>query len=124
MLRSIIFASLAGCGVQPTTATGAPPEPDNAARVAAVRHQLDQALREQMQEQMRATAEQPDEYEPVEQEVKPIDSHWCCQDVDHKTKSGTGCTAISGSLELINACAEYLYCSGDAAKDDGKTYCL
>jgi hypothetical protein len=66
-------------------------------------------------------ADQPD-YQPPE--MKPKDSHWCCQSVDLKTKSGEDCTAMSGSLELINACAEYLYCSGDAAKHDGKTYCL
>jgi hypothetical protein len=66
--------------------------------------------------------EQPGDFEPPA--VKPKESHWCCQDVDHKTKSGEGCTAMSGSLELINACAEYLYCSGDVAKDNGRTYCL
>jgi hypothetical protein len=68
--------------------------------------------------------EQPIEVEPADPDVELIYSHWCCKSVDPRAKSGEGCTAISGSLELINACAEYLYCSGDAAKHDGKTYCL
>lgn len=67
--------------------------------------------------------EQPDEYEPVEPEVKPTDSHWCCQSVDPKTQSGEGCNAFSGAIELINACANYLYCEGNVTKQDGKVTC-
>jgi hypothetical protein len=65
--------------------------------------------------------EQPGEFEPPA--VKPKESHWCCQSVDPKTMSGEGCTAISGSTEVINACANYLNCSGGAAKVDGKVTC-
>jgi hypothetical protein len=92
VLKAILFAALAACGVPSTTAT--------------------------------AESEQPTEFEPPEPVVKPIDGHFCCQSVDPKTKSGEGCTAFSGSVEVINQCAEYLYCSGDHAKHDGKTYCL
>jgi hypothetical protein len=91
LIKPLILAVIAACGVPSTSATTDPP------------------------------AEQPDKKPP---DAKPKDSHWCCQSVDPKAKSGEGCTAMSGSLELINACAEYLYCSGDAAKHDGKTYCL
>ena len=93
MIKAIVFAALAACGVQPTPATADPP------------------------------AEQPGEFEPTEPVVKPTDSHWCCQSVDFKTMSGEGCNAFSGSIELINACAKYLYCEGNAVKDDGKVKC-
>jgi hypothetical protein len=93
MIKAIVFAALAACGVQPTPATADP-------------------------------AEQPDEYEPTEPAVKPIDSHWCCQSVDPKTKSGEGCNMFSGAIELVNACAQYLYCEGSVSKQDGKVTCL
>jgi hypothetical protein len=66
-------------------------------------------------------ADPPDYQPPVE---KPKDSHWCCKSVDPKTASGEDCTSISGTPEVINACAEYLNCSGSAAKHDGKVTCL
>jgi hypothetical protein len=50
--NAIVFAALAACGVSSTPATTEPP------------------------------AEQPDEFEPTEPIVKPIESHWCCQSVD------------------------------------------
>lgn len=64
--------------------------------------------------------EQPDA-PPDEPEVK--DQHWCCQSVDHKAKTGDGCSAISGSLETINACANVLYCPGFWTKEDGTVQC-
>ncbi len=94
MIKAIVFAALAACGVNPTPAAADPP------------------------------AEEPGEYEPTEPIVKPKESHWCCQSVDPKTKSGEGCTAFSGSVEVINTCAEYLHCPGGAAKHDGKVTCL
>jgi hypothetical protein len=72
-----------------------------------------------------ATAEppaDPPDYQPLEE--KPKDSHWCCKSVDPKTASGEDCTSITGTPEVINACAEYLNCSGSAAKHDGKVTCL
>ncbi len=66
-------------------------------------------------------AEQPDEFEPGG--VKPADQHFCCQSVDLKTLTGEGCTAISTSLELINTCANVLYCEGNWGKQDGKVVC-
>jgi hypothetical protein len=72
-----------------------------------------------------ATAEPPPSEQPdAPHDMKPKDSHWCCQSVDPKTKSGEGCTAFSGSIEIINTCAKYLYCEGSATKDDGKVTCL
>jgi hypothetical protein len=68
-------------------------------------------------------AESPDDFKPTEPDVKPIESHWCCHSVDPKTMSGEGCTAFSGSVETINACAQYLHCSSGAAKVDGKVTC-
>jgi hypothetical protein len=68
-------------------------------------------------------SEQPDEIAPPP-EPPPEDSHWCCQSVDPKTKSGEGCNHISGTSEVINACANYLNCSGGATKVDGKVTCL
>jgi hypothetical protein len=69
-----------------------------------------------------ACGAEPDEFEPTEPAVKPIDQHFCCQSVDPKTKTGEGCETIgSGKIDL---CAEVLYCSGDWAKHDGKVYCL
>ena len=70
-----------------------------------------------------ATNEPPDEYEPAEP-VKPLDQHFCCQSVDPKTLTGGGCTAISDSLELINACTYLLYCPGAYTKDNGKVTCV
>jgi hypothetical protein len=92
MIKAIVFAALAACGVSPTPATAAPP------------------------------AEHPDEFEP--NEMKPKESHWCCQAVDPKTKSGDGCSAFSGSIEVINQCAEYLHCPDGATKHDGKVTCF
>ena len=93
MIKAIVFAALAACGISPTPATTDPPD-------------------------------EPDEYEPAEPTVKPTDSHWCCQSVDPKTKSGEGCTAFSGSIEIINTCAQYLYCDGSATTQDGKVTCI
>jgi hypothetical protein len=95
MLRTIIIAALAACGVSPTQNPAAADPP-----VA------------------------PDDKELPDGEIIPIESHWCCQSVDPKTASGEGCTSISGTPEVINACAEYLNCSGSAAKHDGKVTCI
>jgi hypothetical protein len=92
MIKSIVFAALAACGVQSTPATAEPPP-----------------------------SEQPDK-KPPDDETK--DSHWCCHSVDPKTKSGEGCTAFSGSIEVINTCAKYLHCPSGATKDDGKVTCI
>lgn len=94
MLRTIIVAALAACGVQPTPPTIAP------------------------------AAEQPDGIEPAEPPVKPVNQHWCCDSIDHKNKTGEGCDPISGSLETIAACNKVLYRSGDWTKDDGTVRCL
>jgi hypothetical protein len=95
MIKTLVFAALAACGVSSTTARADPPEQPT----------------------------EPPEFAPPP-EPPPKDSHWCCHSVDLKTKSGEGCNAFSGAIELINACAEYLYCSGDAGKSNGKTQCL
>jgi hypothetical protein len=72
-----------------------------------------------------ATADPPpSEHPDAPREMKPKDSHWCCQSVDPKTKSGEGCNHISGTSEVINACANYLNCSGGATKVDGKVTCI
>jgi hypothetical protein len=71
-----------------------------------------------------ATAEPPDDVQPTEPIVKPIESHWCCKSVDPKTMSGEDCTAFSGSIEIINTCAEYLHCPDGASKHDGKVTCI
>lgn len=67
--------------------------------------------------------EQPDA--PPEQPDKPEvnDQHWCCESVDHETKTGDGCSAISGSLEILNVCANVLYCPGYWTKEDGTVQC-
>jgi hypothetical protein len=93
VLKAILFAALAACGVPSTPATTEPPPA------------------------------QPDKKPPGEV-VKPIEQHWCCQSVDHETKTGDGCDPISGSLETIAACNKVLYCSGDWTKSDGKVHCL
>lgn len=93
LTKPLLALILAACGVSSTSATADPP------------------------------AEEPGEFEPTEPAIKPTDSHWCCQSVDFKTMSGEGCNAFSGSIELINACAKYLYCEGNAVKDDGKVQC-
>jgi hypothetical protein len=49
--------------------------------------------------------------------------HFCCHSVDHKARSGEGCTAISGSLETINACQYVLFCPEYWTKEDGKVTC-
>lgn len=55
---------------------------------------------------------------------KPVEEqHFCCQSVDHKNKTGDGCTAISGTLEVINSCNKVLYCPGFWTKDDGVVTC-
>jgi hypothetical protein len=90
VLKAILFAALAACGVPSTPATVDP----------------------------------PDDFKPAEPDVKPIDSHWCCQSVDPKTKSGEGCNMISSTIEVVDACAQYLNCSGGATKQDGKVTCL
>jgi hypothetical protein len=66
-------------------------------------------------------AEQPDEIEPPP-EPPQKDQHFCCQNVDPKTKSGEGCLTIGKGQ--IDQCPELLYCAGSYAKHDGKTYCL
>jgi hypothetical protein len=72
-----------------------------------------------------ATATAPDDQPlaPPETEEPPEDQHFCCQSVDHKNKTGDGCTAISGSLEVINSCNKVLYCPGFWTKDDGVVTC-
>ena len=71
MIKAIMLAALAACGVQPTPATNADPP-----------------------------AEQPDV--PPESEIKPLDQHFCCQSVDHKSLSGDGCVTIGPNQ--IDAC--------------------
>jgi hypothetical protein len=66
-------------------------------------------------------AEQPDEYEPTEPAVKPMDQHFCWQSVDPKTMSGEGCLTIGKGQ--VDQCPELLYCAGSYAKHDGKVYC-
>jgi hypothetical protein len=71
-----------------------------------------------------ATTEPP----PEQPDVKPPenvqkDQHFCCQSVDLKSMSGDGCTAISDSLELINACGYLLYCEGNYGKENGHVQC-
>jgi hypothetical protein len=97
-VRPIVLALVAACGV---TAGAATPSPATAEP---------------------PPSEEPDEFEPPV--VKPKESHWCCQSVDPKTKSGEGCSAFSGSIEVINNCAEYLHCPGGATKHDGKVTCM
>jgi hypothetical protein len=94
LTKALLFTVIAACGVSSSTPATAEPPP----------------------------SEQPGDFAPPP-EPPPKDSHWCCQSVDPKTKSGDGCTGISGSLELINACAEYLNCSGGAVKSNGKVTC-
>jgi hypothetical protein len=65
--------------------------------------------------------EQPDKKPPGE--VKPMDQHFCCQSIDHKSLSGDNCNAISDALEVINACAEVLYCEGNWTKSKGTVRC-
>ena len=90
MLRTIIIAVLAACGVSPTQATDADPP-----------------------------AEQPDA--PPESEIKPLDQHFCCQSVDHKSLSGEGCVTIGPNQ--IDACSEVLYCEGNWTKSKGTVRC-
>jgi hypothetical protein len=56
-------------------------------------------------------------------EVRQEEQHWCCQSVDHKGKTGDGCSAISGTLEVINSCANVLYCPGFWTKENGNVVC-
>jgi hypothetical protein len=93
MLKAIVFAVIAACGVPTTTATAEPPPPD-----------------------------QPDDFARPPA-PPPEEQHWCCQSVNHKTKSGDGCDPISGSLETIAACNQVLYCPGFWTKDNGKVIC-
>lgn len=64
--------------------------------------------------------EQPEKKPPADVQE---DQHWCCQSVNHKGKTGEGCSAISGSLEVINSCANVLYCPGFWTKEDGNVTC-
>lgn len=89
MLRPLLLALLAACGVPSATAT--------------------------------ALDEQP--LAPPETEEPPEDQHFCCRSVDPKTLTGDGCTAISGSLETINACNNVLFCPGAWTKQDGVVTC-
>jgi hypothetical protein len=94
LTKPLLAIVLAACGVTSTPATAEPPP-----------------------------SEQPDDFVPPPA-PPPKDSHWCCQSVDPKTKSGDGCNMISGTIEVVNACAQYLNCSGGATKQDGKVTCL
>jgi predicted small lipoprotein YifL len=71
---------------------------------------------------LRSDASSPteDSRPPVDE---PEDQHFCCTDVDPKAMTGDGCTAISGALETINACANLLYCDGNYTKTNGKVAC-
>ena len=87
MLRTIIIAALAACGVS----------------------------------SIPATAEPPDEYEPTEPDVKPLDQHFCCQSLDPKSPSGNDCVPVDESH--LAACNKVLYCEGSYTNDDGKVTC-
>ena len=113
MLRTIVIAALAACGAQPTPATATTNDAAYNEMLTRVAETLPTP-----------TAEPPDEFEPTEPTIKPAESHWCCQSVDPKAKSGEGCNHISGSSEVINACAKYLNCPSGATKDDGKVTCI
>lgn len=55
-------------------------------------------------------------------EEPPEDQHFCCTDIDNKTKSGEGCAPIHESQILM--CSTILYCGGDWSLKDGKASCL
>lgn len=61
--------------------------------------------------------------QPKDIQPRPIEQHFCCTSVDTSGKgSGEGCTAVGP--ELINACDNVLYCSGNWAKKKDTTECL
>lgn len=62
----------------------------------------------------------PDKEPPPEAPAE--DQHFCCTDIDVKTKSGDGCVMIHESQLLL--CTTILYCGGDWALKDGKATCL
>jgi hypothetical protein len=118
LTKTLLFTVLAACGVQSTPAT-APDIDENAKAAAAAREFMDAQM--QMQMQLYNGPDEPDKAPPEEPELK--EQHFCCQSVNHKTKSGDGCDPISGSLETIAACNKVLYCPGFWTKDDGKVTC-
>jgi hypothetical protein len=95
LTKALLLTVIAACGVSSSTPATAEPPP----------------------------SERPDDVAPPP-EPPPEDSHWCCQSVDPKTKSGEGCVGFSGAVETINLCAKYLHCPGGATKDDGKVTCI
>ncbi len=118
MLRTIIIAALAACGVQSNPATA--PE----VNAASAQEAMYARLKAQMQGQMQKH-DAPDEPDRPDTSEEPEleDQHFCCVDVDPKTMTGEGCNAISGVLETINSCANVLYCEGNYTKKDGKVTC-
>jgi hypothetical protein len=68
-------------------------------------------------------SEPPDEQpvEPPEQEWKE-NVYFCCTSVDHKTKSGDGCTTV-GEKD-IDRCSTVLVCSDGLTKTDGVVTCF
>lgn len=54
-------------------------------------------------------------------DVEVEDQHFCCQSVDLDKWSGEDCTTIPA--ELINSCAEVLYCGGNWGKSGNKVKC-
>jgi hypothetical protein len=68
-----------------------------------------------------APSEQPDK-PPPEPPPEEADYIFCCQDVDHKSKSGDGCVTIGE--KQIDQCSTVLACTEGFTKQDGKVICF
>ena len=64
--------------------------------------------------------EQPDK--PLPSPPEEDDYLFCCQDVDHKSKSGDGCLTIAE--KQIDSCSTVLACTEGFSKKDGKVTCF
>jgi hypothetical protein len=124
--KIVLFAVFAACGVRADQATssdvplGGDPH-ENAKAAAAAQDWHERQMQMQMQASDRAAApDHPTDKQPP-QEDHPMDQHFCCQSVDHKTFSGNGCQLIT---ELqVALCNKVLYCEGNWVKDDDKVFC-
>jgi hypothetical protein len=67
------------------------------------------------------TTTNPTEKEPPA-ETPVEDQHFCCANIDNKTKSGDGCVLLP-EAQLV-ACNKILFCDGDWSLQDGKATCL
>jgi hypothetical protein len=68
-----------------------------------------------------ATAPDEQPIEPPEQDLKE-NVYFCCNNVDHKTKTGDGCVTV-GEKE-IDRCSTVLVCSDGLTKKDGVVTCF